>query len=113
MKLVSARRNEASPNKTSFDKHSLLTERTHRSANAFRFGLRGGSRRHLTAPVASVFRKSAQNFASRSCSTWRWRRRYPDSSSSVADHLGHPLLSRMARDARQAYAASFQMQEEQ
>src|SRR5215469_17032982 len=31
----------------------------------------------------------------------------------VAGHLGHPLLRRMARDARQAYASSFQMQEEQ
>src|SRR5215471_12480246 len=51
------------------ERHSLFTERTHSSAKAFKFGLRGGSRRHLTPPVASVFRKSAQNFASQSCST--------------------------------------------
>src|SRR5215471_4221626 len=31
----------------------------------------------------------------------------------VTGHLGHPLLGGMARDARQAYAAGLQMQEEQ
>src|SRR5215471_17463934 len=31
----------------------------------------------------------------------------------VAGHLGHPLLSGMARDARQAHASGLQMQEEQ
>jgi hypothetical protein len=30
------------------DRHSSLTDRTQRSAKAFKFGLRGGSRRHFT-----------------------------------------------------------------
>jgi hypothetical protein len=37
------RRSEASPKRINFDKHSFLIERTQRSANAFKFGLRGGS----------------------------------------------------------------------
>ena len=35
MNSFSARRNEASPNKMSFDKHSCFTERTHLAAKAF------------------------------------------------------------------------------
>jgi len=64
-----ARRNEPSPNRMKWERHSLFAERTHRSAKAFRFGLRVGSRRHFTPPVASVFRKSAQNLVSPSCNT--------------------------------------------
>jgi hypothetical protein len=37
----------------SLERHSLLTERTHRSENAFRFGLRGGSRRLSFANILS------------------------------------------------------------
>src|SRR5215471_18659808 len=44
---MSALLNEASPNKIRWDRHSSLTDRTQRSAKAFKFGLRGGSRRHF------------------------------------------------------------------
>jgi hypothetical protein len=43
MKSVSARRNDASPNNISFDKHSPFTDRTQRSAWEFKLGLRAGS----------------------------------------------------------------------
>ena len=50
--------------------HGIIdTERTHRSAKAFRFGLRGGSCRHFTPPAAKLSRNSAQNLLSRSWST--------------------------------------------
>src|SRR5260370_16727903 len=58
------------PNKISFDRHSSFTVRTQRSAYEFRFGLRGGSRRHFTPPADSVSRNEAQNFVSRSCNKW-------------------------------------------
>ena len=48
---------------------SSLTDRTQRSAKAFKFGLRGGSRRPFTPPTAKVSRNSAQNLVSRSCNT--------------------------------------------
>jgi hypothetical protein len=41
--LGSERFKEPSPKRISFDKHSSFAERTQRSANAFRFGLRAGS----------------------------------------------------------------------
>jgi hypothetical protein len=46
-----------------------LTERTQRSANAFRFGLLAGRGIVLTPSAASADRNEAQNFVSRSCST--------------------------------------------
>ena len=48
MNSFNARFSEPSPNKMSLEMHPTLTDRTHRSANAFRFGLRAGSLRHLT-----------------------------------------------------------------
>jgi hypothetical protein len=49
---------------------ALLFNRSHqRSAKAFQFGLRGGSRRHFTPAIAKVSRNSGQNLASRSCNT--------------------------------------------
>jgi len=48
---VSAFLNERSPNKIKWDRHSSLTDRTYRSAKAFKFGLRGGSRRPFTPPL--------------------------------------------------------------
>jgi hypothetical protein len=50
---MSAFLNERSPNRIRWDKHSCLTDRTQRSATAFKFGLRGGSRRHFTPAAAS------------------------------------------------------------
>jgi hypothetical protein len=38
---------DASPNRISLDRHSSLADRTQRSANAFRFGLRAGRRKTL------------------------------------------------------------------
>jgi len=61
-------RSGRSPSKISLDRHSCLTERTQRSANAFRFGLWAGSEIVFTPPLASADRNVAQNFVSRSCS---------------------------------------------
>ncbi len=47
----------------------LFAERTQRSANAFRFGLRAGSFRGLTPAAVRIDSKEAQNLVSRSCST--------------------------------------------
>jgi len=62
---VSALLNERSPNRIRWDRHSALTDRTQRSAKAFQFGLRGGSRRPFTPATAKVSRNSAQNLVSR------------------------------------------------
>lgn len=43
-----------SPNGTTFDRHSSRTERTNRSAYAFRFGLRAGNRTLLTLEAPSI-----------------------------------------------------------
>jgi hypothetical protein len=62
--------NERSPNRIRWDRHSSLTDRTQRSAKAFKLGLRGGSRRHW--PVSSVAAKNyskAPNLAYVSCCT--------------------------------------------
>jgi len=48
MNSASARWSERSRNRISLARHSCFTERTQRSANAFRFGLRCGSRRDWT-----------------------------------------------------------------
>jgi len=65
---------EPSPNRISLERHSCLTDRTQRSVNAFRFGLRGGSARHFTFPVANMARNEAQ-IVSRSCNRYRCGRR--------------------------------------
>jgi hypothetical protein len=63
-------RNEASPNSTSFDKHSSFVARTHFSAYEFRFGLRAGSGIGFMPPAANVVRNCEQNFVSRSCNAY-------------------------------------------
>jgi hypothetical protein len=45
--VFSTLRSAASPKSANLERHSSFTERTQRSANAFRFGLRGGSFRAL------------------------------------------------------------------
>jgi hypothetical protein len=45
------------------ERHSSFTERTQRSANAFRFGLRDGSFRGFTPPAASLSRKDLRLLA--------------------------------------------------
>jgi hypothetical protein len=66
MYSVSARRSDPSPNKISLDRHSCFTERTHRSANAFKFGLCGGKTTGRTPADRNTFRNAGQNFVSRS-----------------------------------------------
>src|SRR5581483_2936424 len=51
MYWVRARRSELSPKKMSCDKHSSFTDRTQRSANAFRLGLRAGNFSGVTLPA--------------------------------------------------------------
>src|SRR5215471_13561129 len=63
-----ARRNECSPKTINRDRHSSFAERTQRSANAFRFGLRAGNFRGLTLPARITSRNTRQNLPSRSCS---------------------------------------------
>ena len=53
MNSFNARWSPPSPNKISLERHSCLTDRTHRSANAFRFGLCGGSARGLAVALAA------------------------------------------------------------
>src|SRR5689334_552313 len=65
----------------SLDKHSLLMERTHLSAKAFRFGLCAGSKSGCTPPERSIARKQAQNLLSRSCSAKRIGRRAPSDNA--------------------------------
>src|SRR6266511_4407238 len=60
-KWRSAHRNEPSLTKISFDKHSSLTDRTQRSAYAFRFGLLGGKARGLMPPASMTSRNEEQN----------------------------------------------------
>jgi hypothetical protein len=73
MNSVKARCSEASPNRMSLERHSSFTERTQRSANAFKFGLRAGSVRHCVPPDRSTSSKALQNFVSRSCTRSRRR----------------------------------------
>jgi hypothetical protein len=51
-KFFKARRNDPSPNRIKWERHSLFNRAHHRSAKAFKFGLREGSMR-FTPPVAS------------------------------------------------------------
>src|SRR4051812_43032891 len=64
MYSVNARRNEASPNRMTLDRHSCRREHTQRSAKAFRFGLRGGSANGSTPLDRRTSRNATQNFAS-------------------------------------------------
>src|SRR5215470_2285665 len=56
------------PKKIKCDRHSSFTERTQRSANAFRFGLRAGNFSGRTFPAWIASRNTGQNLPSRSCS---------------------------------------------
>jgi hypothetical protein len=66
--LGQGRRNEFSPKRIARDKHSSFTDRTQRSANAFRFGLRAGNFSGRTLPALITSRNTGQNLPSRSCS---------------------------------------------
>jgi len=91
---VSALVNEPSPNRISLDRHSSLIDRTQRSAKAFRFGLRAGSRRHFT-PLLPASPELLANFVSgRAADTVVGAeiRRLVD---RVPAHLRHPLFGGM------------------
>src|ERR1700730_4959203 len=75
-----ARRSEDSPNRISFDRHSSLTDLTHRSACEFKFGLLAGRRIVSTLPDSISSRNDAQNFVSRSCNRYWQFLRNPHSS---------------------------------
>jgi hypothetical protein len=111
---VSARFSEPSPNNINLERHSCLTERTQRSANAFRFGLRGGSVSALyTAcgqyrlegcaelPVAIMQNIALLKETSR-CLICR-----------ITSHLLHPRFGGMPRYAGNANASALQMDQEE
>ena len=56
---LSARRKERSPKRMTFDRPSSFTDRTQRSAQAFRFGLRAGSVSGSTWPEAMMAQSKA------------------------------------------------------
>jgi hypothetical protein len=96
----------------SLDRHSSLTDRTKRSANAFKFGLRGGSRRHFTPPAARVSRNSAQNFGiaiRQNVATVVQRSQLLQ--RRIARNLAHPARIRMIGDSRYGHSAAAQVNE--
>src|ERR1700756_2019146 len=97
----------------SLDKHSLLIERTQRSANGFRFGLRAGRVSGRTPAERSVSRNGAQNFVSRSCRTKRIGSRAPSIGSTTRRvNLHHPIFGGMSGYSSQGDAARLQVQKE-
>ena len=64
MYSFNARRNEASPNRMSLDRHPRRTEHTQRSAKAFRFGLLGGRANGRIPLDRRTSRILVQNFGS-------------------------------------------------
>ena len=60
-------RSAGSPTRISFARHSSFTDRTQRSAYAFRFGRRGGNRTGLTPLSRTASSNAAQYLPSRSC----------------------------------------------
>src|SRR5215469_14439723 len=114
MKSVRARRNEASPNKISFDKHSPFTDRTQRSACEFKLGLRAGSGIGFMPPAVNVARNTEHNFVSRSCNTHRADPGIPQLSPVALRAIGwiHPWSGRRLIPAKLTNAATPQMNEE-
>ena len=84
-----------SPTRIRFARHSSFTDRTQRSAYAFRFGLRGGNRTGLTPPSRTASSNAGQYLPSRSCIRDRWLARPPTSAHrEVPRDLGHPAFVR-------------------
>jgi hypothetical protein len=54
------------PKRMRWSRHSSLIDRTNLSANAFKFGLRGGRRRYSTPADSRMARNDAATLASRS-----------------------------------------------
>src|ERR1700682_2860394 len=83
---------------TSFDRHSLFTDLTKRSAKAFKLGDRGGNRMTSTPSRPRNVRNAAEYFVSRSTIKCCLPRSIPDSLSVrvVLLHLGNLELKRRA-----------------
>src|SRR5262245_64957604 len=95
-------------------KHDSLMVRTNRSAEALRFGDRGGRRTTCTSAAASVSRKARVNRGSRS-----WiKKRFPGQKAiadigQVAGDLGHPSAVGLRPDPGDVDAARGQVDEEE
>ncbi len=113
MYSVNARSNERSPSRTSLERHSCVTERTHLSANAFRFGLRGGIFKHY------AFRRQhiVEGGTEFRISVMQHVAALTESASRVVDgvarHLSDPRFCGVACDASERDAPGLQMNEEQ
>src|SRR4029453_4935433 len=105
MKSLRARCRACSPNRISFDKHSSFTDRTQRSANAFKFGLRGGRVMHFTPPLAKRLPERCAELritiGQNGSDVAEMPRRL---INSVASNLLHPQLGGMPRDPAQGGA---------
>src|SRR5215472_4776489 len=109
---MSALLNEASPNKIRWDRHSSLTDRTQRSAKAFKLGLRGGSRRHFTPPAASVSQKFRAELGIAIVQHVATAVQMADPRQGrVASYLTHPARLRMVCDARDGDLSALQVNE--
>jgi hypothetical protein len=90
----------------------LLTDRTQRSANAFKFGLCGGSRRHFTPAAAKVSRNSAQELGIAIVQHVATAVQLSDPlQCCIASHLTHPARLRMIGDASNGDPPALQVNE--
>src|SRR5215472_9090783 len=94
-----ARRNEPSPNRMKRERHSLFTERTHRSAKAFKFELRRKPQKldacacQRLSEITAEFRIAVMQHIDMAAQISGFL------VHRIAGHLVHPLLCGMARDA--------------
>jgi prophage regulatory protein len=92
---------DACPKKIIRFRHSDFIERTNRSANAFKFGDRGGRRIRRMPSRSSALRNSSEYFVSRSSIKYRHSRRKPASVSVRLRAIWpHPSTVWVRRDAR-------------
>lgn len=91
---------DACPKKIIRFRHSDFIERTKRSANAFKFGDRGGRRIRRMPSRSSALRNSSEYFVSRSSIKYRHSRRKPASVSVRLRAIWpHPSTVWVRRDA--------------
>ena len=114
MYSFNARRNDASPNRMSFGRHSWRRVHTKRPAKAFGFGLLGVGAIGLIPVDRRTSRNAGQNFA------FPIMKKVPHATEEsgtfvggVASHLNHPLASGMFGQTGETDTARFQMNEEQ
>ena len=113
MYSCNARRNEVSPNRMSFGRHSWRRVHTKRPAKAFGFGLLGVGAIGLIPVDRRTSRNAGQNFA------FPIMKKVPHATEEsgtfvggVASHLNHPLGGGSLVKPAEADAARFQMNEE-